>query len=206
MKTIVLIILLFCISMTKLIAQINAPTIMNDSKFRIGIKGMYEKSEGGIEPNYVFNYGLQAIYKVGKKWSSIESGVFIYRRTQAIVFSGGINYDVYVNYEIINLHLPIRYMYSRKFIYLTTGIYGEYLLEREIKQPPNTINIGFPDNRKYTWGFVSSIGIKKMVIKGIINFFTELVASGNISPLYQSGSGVMSSLNYGIAFGVNFKI
>jgi len=186
------------------------------SKFRIGVKGLFEKRNGGIAPrSEVFNFGVPVIYKFGRN-SSLETGVYYLKRimfdASIIRATGCFNTD----YEPNTLHIPLKYrldikVVSHFFIYGSIGLYGEYILSRSIPSE-NTCNVTFDNDRNFMYGMASSFGLETS-ISYKINLFIELEHTTNISSPYKgkdggflSGNISLIPDNYGVGIGVNYKL
>ncbi len=168
----------------------------------------------------MFNYGLQGIYRIGEKGSSIEMGIYSIKRTYVVwyKFQNTLNKGLGEEYEKNNINIPLKYRIDKKiisnfFIYGSAGFYGEFLLNNEFKNPPGT-NPVIPFHKNFNIGYTTSIGFEK-IISNEFAFFTEIEYASYLSnPFKTSGFFAIylafpppgSRYSYGIAFGINFKL
>jgi hypothetical protein len=104
------------------------------SKFKIGIKGLFEKRNGGLssESNEVFNFGITVIYKFGRN-SSLETGIYYLKR---IMFDASIIRATgcfITNYEPNTLHIPLKYrldikVFNHLYIWVHWVIWRIYII------------------------------------------------------------------------------
>jgi len=204
MKPIILI--LFLAFSTPLFAQNDTLIINNDYKWKIGVKGLVERS--GI-PSFapanerVYNYGAILSYKLGKSRNFIETGVYSFTR----MFSAD-----FISITQRNIRIPLSYRLETKSIYFTVGFYGSYLI---YKDPHATLPVYLEKNkdREVNLGYSLSLGIEKNVSSNISIFieFESLndLTSAYLNTRYKSLSFVdnnASYLNYGVAIGLFYKI
>ncbi|PCJ24240.1 MAG: hypothetical protein COA97_10120 [Flavobacteriales bacterium] len=200
MRVIILIIVLLFSGVT--IAQNDTIIVNNNSKFKIGIKGLLERSNRG--PNFnqlVYNYGIHGIYKLGNSKSFLETGVFSLNRK----FGG------YYEVTYRNIQIPVKYRLETKIIYFNIGIYGSYLLA--IEADYITTHNKTSSDRKFNVGYIGALGIEKKISKQF-SIFIEGWFTDELSSIKKKDRGFfyfdseynIEEPNIGIAIGINYKI
>ena len=143
----------------------------------------------------VVSGGFQVVRKFKKSKSSIESGIYL--MSKAV----GQSYD-YNRVVYRNLDIPINYRYDTKVIYISVGIYLDYLLWKEYNQLPPSY---MPD-RILNIGYNLTLGIEKPINKHL-NLLIDGHILNNIThskPDYKLFAP--SYTNYGFAIGINYKL
>lgn len=188
------------------VTQNDTLIVANNYKFKIGIKGLFEKS--GVpnltpETKPVYNFGIQGIYKIGNTKSSIETGVYHYTRSFDSQYKD-INSSYYILNEITyrSIHIPINYRLDTRIIYFSLGFHTDYIYNLEADNFSEYIKNGF-EKKKITMGYNGSIGLEKN-ISPQFSFFVEAVSSVDITSIHNKGD--FKLVNYGFAIGVNYKI
>jgi len=180
------------------VAQNDTLIINNNYKWKVGVKGLFEKSGipvlAPIETN-VYNFGASLVYKLGTSKSSIESGVFSLNRKFNII-------DENVQR---NIQIPFKYRLETKIIYLNIGIYGSYLLYKNVGS-----FVGGSD-RKFNLGYTGALGIEKNISKQFsifveAEFSTDLTSASNKNSFFDFGVSTPYYENYGFSIGVNYKV
>lgn len=197
MKTTILTILLLFSGI--LIAQNDTLITNNNYKFKVGIKGMGEKSGiPSLEPinKNVFNYGGSLMYKLGNSKSLIESGFYSFIR----------KFNNQNEITQHNIQIPLKYRIETKIIYFSVGFYGSYLIAKDVYN--KSIYSETSSDRKFNIGYTGSLGIEKN-ISNQFSIFMEAEFSNDLTSVKKGGSLFQLNNSYsvgGFAIGVNYKI
>ena len=190
---------------TPLLAQNDTLIINNDYKFKIGVKGLVERSGiPSLAPanERVYNYGAVLSYKLGKSRSFIETGVFSFTRR----FSGD-----YSRITQRNIRIPLSYRLETKSIYFSVGFYGSYLIYKDTHATLPTY-LEKNKDRKINLGYSLSLGIEKNVSSNI-SVFIEFESLNDLTSAYINTRASSFSFvdndsysTHGIAVGLYYKI
>lgn len=209
-----LIIILFIFTSKILCAQFDTLFVYNNYRFKTGIKLLMQKSQWTITPTSipVYNYGIQGVYKLGNSKSSLESGIYSYKRKMEYPYiNPSINANWMREITFTNIHVPLKYRLDTKTIYFTIGVYGEYLLLTKADFLEDYYQTSSKD-RKFNMGYIYSLGFEKPISTHFC-LFIEGTVSANLSSMkadddflsYRS-SRYEQIVNYGVALGINYKI
>jgi hypothetical protein len=204
LKTIALILTLLVSGV--LYSQNDTLIVANNYKFKVGVKGLYEKS--GIpaftpETKPVYNYGVQVIYKLGNSISSIESGIYHFTRSFDTQYKEiASSYYTLNRIAFKNIHIPLNYRIDTKITYFSFGVYADYLYSINADNLSEYMKEGFV-NKKINFGYDINIGIEK-AISSQFSFFVEAESSVGLTSIHNKGEAKL--VNYGVAIGVNYKI
>lgn len=193
------------------VTQNDTLIIANNYKFKIGVKGLFQKSKLPAltpETKPVYNFGIQGIYKIGKSKSYVESGLYYYTRSfdsqyKDVTSSG---YVLYVLNEITyrSLYIPVNYRLDTRIIYFSLGFYVDYLFNIKADNLSKYKEDNF-DDRSFIVGYNGSIGLEKS-ISSQFSFFVETGSSVDITSIHNNNNNQFQFVNYGFAIGVNYKI
>ena len=191
----------------------------NNYTFKIGIKPCAEASADITQRSNGYNtywqawrVGVQFIRKIIKKSrSSIESGIYYTtkaREYRAFYYPYGYsNLIIYTDY----LSIPINYRYDTKVIYVTGGIFVDYLVGHTSEYNINSI-YDYGIDRKLNVGYNIAVGVEKQITRQM-NFFAEGILFHTVSwPKVSAGHKLVESnfkttyRNYGVAVGLNYKL
>ena len=183
--------------------------VNNNFKFKVGVKVSNEgTSDIMYDDNHhwvVYGGGLQLIGKMNKTRSCFETGV--YYTTKAKDYDS-YNYDrraVFTQYICV----PVNYRYESKVIYISGGIFFDYLVNRFSRYPISSIP-GYGVDRKFMVGFDVEIGVEKQISR-TMNFYVEGKLFDTVSSPKKGGGGLIVNnfrttyRNYGFSIGVNYK-
>lgn len=185
-----------------LLAQNDTIIINNNYKWKIGVKGMFEKTgypQLTTDLNEYFNFGFQGIYKIGIYKSSIESGIYSSSRGFNSIFKG--TYYSYLN-EITykNIQIPIRFRFDTRLFYFSAGFYYNYNYATEADNINDFEKSGI-DIKKNTFGYAFTMGIEKEFLSKM-SFFLEIGIQYDAISIEDD----LKLQNNGIAIGINYKL
>lgn len=210
---------LFLLLNTSFFAQNDTLIVKNNYKWKIGVKGLIERSDVYFtpEPTNVKNIGLQGIYRFNNTKSSIESGFYMVNRSfniEYIIRTTNPKEPFFEKNKITqnNLHIPIKFRIDTKIMYFTMGFYGDILLNTETTRKEIYKEV-FGADRIFNMGMLAGIGLEKSIFYRYA-IFVEYNYSRSLSPIRKNenffdffqGDNYSYLVNYGIAFGVNVKI
>jgi hypothetical protein len=176
--------------------------IINDNyKWRTGGKLIGERSgyySFASDDYPVYSGGIQLIYNFLNSNSSLESGIYISKRAMYHYYI----YPAKFNY----LNIPINYRLETKIIYVSSGLYLDYLAGYKIKPLTDGNTYVFEEkNNLFHLGYNLNLGFEK-ILSQYINIFVEGRYASNITSHAKivsfKGNGFT---NFGIAFGANYK-
>ena len=189
---------------------------------KLGLKTLVEKSTIDGDTKFtvgVASFGLQAIFKIGKSKSSIESGLYYLNRAANYYWSIYVGPEEYLpQYLKItygNLHIPINYRLDTKYIYFDVGVYFDYLLKTNVpfEELPGALPYTYGTDRKLNFGWNIGIGYEQSCSK-TLSLFAEAEVNSNFSQAkvedgywgFKYGTYYPGFSNYGFAFGLNYKL
>lgn len=173
--------------------------ISNNFKYKLGVKFIADKSNDYSlisTGSNVISGGIQLVRKIGNTKSSIETGVYEFTKAAGVYESGGLIYN--------NISVPLNYRLDTRIVYISGGIYVDYLVSKHSRYPTFLRNVG--QDRKIKFGLNLCLGIEKEINKQLsllveARTFNDLTSSKTdkgefFSPSYS---------NNGFAVGVNYK-
>ena len=215
MKTIILI--LFLAFSTPLFAQNDTLIINNDYKWKVGVKGLLEKSKAYTYNDKIVNYGVNLIYAINKNGSlNLETGLFFIKRVFSLDYSENYKSKPYLlAFNRYNIDIPINFMVRKKvfnkiFLYSSFGLYAEYNL-KNFRVSNDNIFYNKVQMNKFVIGYNFNFGIEKE-ISNHLSITIDFETSKNISPILKDDLYYMLLIrnhpyqNYGIGIGINYKI
>ena len=198
-----------------LIAQ-DTIIVFNNFNYKIGLKfssqGSADKSQFTNTYYNVSGGGIQLIRQINKSKFSLESG--IYYSSKAKPYHQQYYYypNNYLNVIIIYsyLSLPINFRYDTKVVYVSGGVFFDYLVNKSNDYLINSIR-DYGIDRKFNIGYNLTLGVEKQ-ISSKINFFVEGVLNKTLSWAkvteghYLIDSNFKTTFNnYGVTVGLNYK-
>ncbi len=207
---------IFCLIVIPLIGSTQNDTLITRSnyKYKIGVKGLYEKSVASFTPETktVYNFGLQGIYRFGNSKSSLESGIYFFNKMIDAKYKDPVSSNSVINeINYKNIHIPVNYRLDTRIIYFSFGVYTDYLFTIKADNLVDYKEQNLED-RKYNFGINGSIGIEKP-ISPKITFFVEGEFSSNLTSskkehsfFYFNDTRAFQFANYGFALGINYKL
>ena len=219
MKQLPLILILLLSS--HLFAQNDTLIINNDYKFKIGVKGLYERNalDGYYFANF-FNYGVQGFYKIGKKGgNNIEIGFYFIKRISSINLVKSDRSNTFSSiYENQKIFIPVKFnknitLSKDYFLLLSVGSYLEYLINNNFDLPKDALPPKSLYDNKYVYGLIYNLGIERNINSkfsivldiGFNHNYTSLKSYEN-SYLDVANIARPYTYNYGVGFGVLYKI
>lgn len=215
---------LFLLLSTSFFAQNDTLITNNDYKWKIGVKGLMERSrllEYDTYSENFFNYGLQGFHKIGRKKNeiNIEFGLYLVKRPSVIVLRTHKLTVINENrYENKKLFIPIKFnknikLFSDFSLSLSAGGYLEYLISNNFKLPNETLPPESLYNSKYVYGLVYNLGINRNIndkfsITLDVNFSYKITKLYSYEDSYFDFSNLLKpkTSNYGVGIGVLYKI
>ena len=188
--------------------QTDTVLIYNNYKFKVGIKGLFEKSgtlDLAPETYSVNNFGAQIICKLGKSKSSLVSGIYSHNLKQEyFVRDTNYYYSGYTNdVKYQNIQIPLNYRLDTRIIYFSVGFYVNYLYAVNENNISSYKSLEFSQDRKWNYGYNLILGIEKQFTKNF-SIFVEGGLNNDLSSLKKEWGGHFSI--YGLGLGINYKI
>ena len=204
-----------------LFAQNDTLIINNDYRFRIGVKGIYERSIlfDYFSANF-FNYGVQGLYRIGKKeGNNIEIGFYSLKRISDVnLISIDRSYTYLSSYQVQKLFVPIKFnksiqLVENYFIFLSAGSYLEYLISNNFNLPQDALSPKALYDEKFVFGLIYNVGIER-TINNKFSITIDIGFSHNFSSLksYEDSNIDIANIvnpisyNYGLGIGILYKI
>ncbi len=222
-KAIAILVLLFPVVSLKSSGE-DTLSVHNNFNYKLGVKLISEQSLderviNGYENRNVWYGGLQVIRKISESKCSLESGIYLSSKLKdyAAYYHSSFSYPngLYVPYTVKYhyLSIPVNFRVDTRLVYVSGGCFIDYLLYHSTDHEyyiDSTENFG--TDRKVSLGYNFTLGLEKsfsssMSVFAEVRFLYTLSqpkTDGNF--FLNHGTLAPTNSNYGIAFGVNYKL
>ncbi len=189
----------------KLFSQ-NVDTLTNTNSFIIGFKFSYEstgdvKTVAASKFRELINGGI-TLEKVINKTFGVQSGILYIRKNRNVAFDDEPANEI--NYNFINIRIPLLLKVKYKNLYIAGGIYSDYFIKAEATNEIYSKKFNLNTNH-LNFGGIINLGIQAPLTDKV-TLFLETGLSQDFTALVSNKRGLYKFLNYGVSLGSTFKL